>query len=309
MATTTLGTTGIEVTAMGFGTWAWGDSLFWGYGKDYGESDLRLAFQAAIDHKITFLDTAEVYGLGKSEELLGKFIKETNATTQIATKYMPLPWRFRQQDVADAVTASLKRLKLPAIDLYQVHFPAPSFLNQTGLMNALADEVEQGRIKALGVSNYNAAQLREAHRLLARRGVTLAVNQMRYSLITREIETNGVLDAARQLGVTILAYSPLAQGLLTGKYTATNPPTGARSLDKRFQAAGLQKLQPVLNKLNELGEKYSKTPAQVALNWLICQPGVIPIPGIKTAAQVEQNAGALGWELSAAELIELGKIS
>jgi aryl-alcohol dehydrogenase-like predicted oxidoreductase len=305
MATTTLGNTGIEVTPIGFGTWAWGDSLFWGYGKDYGEIELRQAFQAAVNKGITFLDTAEVYGLGKSEELLGKFIKETNATTQIATKYMPLPWRFRKEDVADALTASLKRLKMSSIDLYQVHFPAPSFLSQSGLMNALADEVEQGRVKAIGVSNYNAEQLREAHQLLARRGVPLAVNQMRYSLITREIETNGVLAAARELGVTILAYSPLAQGLLTGKYTASNPPTGARSLDRRFQAAGLIKLQPVLAKLSELGEKYSKTPAQVALNWLISQPGVIPIPGIKTAAQVEQNAGALGWELSAAEVSEL----
>ncbi|WP_310485696.1 aldo/keto reductase [Chamaesiphon sp. VAR_48_metabat_403] len=305
MATTTLGNTGIEVTPLGFGTWAWGDSLFWGYGKDYGEIELRLAFQAAINKGITFLDTAEVYGLGKSEELLGKFIKETHATTQIATKYMPLPWRFRKEDVADAVTASLKRLKMPSIDLYQVHFPAPSFLSQSGLMDALADEVEQGRVKAVGVSNYNAEQLREAHRLLARRGVPLAVNQMRYSLITREIETNGVLAAARELDVTILAYSPLAQGLLTGKYTASNPPAGARSLDRRFQAAGLQKLQPVLAKLQTLGDKYSKTPAQVALNWLICQPGVIPIPGIKTAAQVDQNAGALGWELSADEVSEL----
>lgn len=305
MATTTLGNTGIEVTPMGFGTWAWGDSLFWGYGKDYGEMDLRLAFQAAVNNGITFLDTAEVYGLGKSEELIGKFIKETNATTQIATKYMPLPWRFRAEDVADAVTASLKRLKMPSVDLYQVHFPFPSFLSQEGLMNALADEVQQGRIKAVGVSNYSAEQLREAHRVLARRGVPLAVNQVRYSLITREIETNGVLAAARELGVTILAYSPLAQGLLTGKYTMSNPPTGARSFDKRFQTAGLIKLQPVLDKLNELGEKYSKTPAQVALNWLICQPGVIPIPGIKTAAQVDQNAGAIGWELSETDAIEL----
>lgn len=305
MATTILGNTGIEVTPIGFGTWAWGDSLFWGYGKDYGEMELRQAFQAAVNKGITFLDTAEVYGLGKSEELIGKFVKETSATTQIATKYMPLPWRFRKEDVADAVTASLKRLKMPSIDLYQVHFPAPSFLSQEGLMNALADEVEQGRIKSVGVSNYSAQQLREAHRLLARRGVPLAVNQMRYSLITREIETNGVLAAARELNVTILAYSPLAQGLLTGKYTASNPPTGARSLDRRFQAAGLQKIQPVLNKLAELGDKYSKTPAQVALNWLMCQPGVIPIPGIKTAAQVEQNAGAMGWELSAEELMEL----
>ncbi len=305
MATTTLGTTGIEVTPLGFGTWAWGDSLFWGYGKDYGELELRLAFQAAVNQGITFFDTAEVYGLGKSEELLGKFIKETHATTQIATKYMPLPWRFRKEDVADALTASLKRLKMPSIDLYQVHFPAPSFLSQSGLMDALADEVEQGRIKSVGVSNYNAQQLREAHQLLARRGVPLAVNQMRYSLITREIETNGVLAAARELDVTILAYSPLAQGLLTGKYTASNPPTGARSMDKRFQSAGLMKLQPVFNKLNELGDKYSKTPAQVALNWLICQPGVIPIPGIKTAAQVDQNAGALGWELTVDEISEL----
>jgi aryl-alcohol dehydrogenase-like predicted oxidoreductase len=307
MATTTLGKTGIEVTPIGFGTWAWGDSLFWGYGKDYGENDLRLAFQAAINKGITFLDTAEIYGLGKSEELLGKFIKETNATTQIATKYMPLPWRFRSEDLADAVTASLKRLRMPSMDLYQVHFPFPSLLSQEGLMNALADEVEQGRIKAIGVSNYSAEQLREAHKFLARRGVPLAVNQMRYSLITREIESNGVMAAARELDVTILAYSPLAQGLLTGKYTANNTPTGARSMDQRFKGAGLRKIQPLLEKLGELGEKYGKTQAQVALNWLICQPGVIPIPGIKNAEQVEQNAGALGWELSATEVAELSQ--
>jgi aryl-alcohol dehydrogenase-like predicted oxidoreductase len=305
MATTTLGNTGIEVTPIGFGTWAWGDSLFWGYGKDYGEADLRQAFQAAIDKGITFLDTAEIYGLGKSEELLGKFIKETNAKTQIATKYMPLPWRFRSEDVADAVTASLKRLKMSSVDLYQVHWPFPSLLSQESLMNALADEVEQGRIKAIGVSNYSAEQLREAHKLLAKRGVPLAVNQMRYSLITREIETNGVLTAARELDVTILAYSPLAQGLLTGKYTADHPPSGARSIDQRFKGAGLRKIQPLLERLSELGEKYGKTQAQVALNWLICQPGVIPIPGIKNASQVQQNAGALGWELSAIEVAEL----
>ncbi len=307
MATTILGTTGIEVTPIGFGTWAWGDSLFWGYGKDYGEADLKLAFQAAINKGITFLDTAEIYGLGKSEELLGKFIKETNATTQIASKYMPLPWRFRSEDLANAVTASLKRLRMPSMDLYQVHFPFPSLLSQEGLMNALADEVEQGRIKAIGVSNYSAEQMREAHKLLARRNIPLAVNQMRYSLITREIESNGVMAAARELDVTILAYSPLAQGLLTGKYTATNPPSGARSMDQRFKGAGLRKIQPLLEKLSELGEKYGKTQAQVALNWLICQPGVIPIPGIKSAAQVEQNAGALGWELSATEVAELSQ--
>ncbi len=305
MATTILGRTNIPVTPLGFGTWAWGDSLFWGYGQDYGEAELRLAFQAAVNKGITFFDTAEIYGFGKSEELLGKFIKEIPASTQVATKYMPVPWRWRSTDVTDAVTASLKRLQMPSIDLYQIHWPFTLLLSQESLMNALADEVQQGRIKAVGVSNYSATQMREAHDLLARRGVPLAVNQMRYSLITREIETNGVLAAAQELGITILAYSPLAQGLLTGKYDGSQTPTGARSWDKRFQASGLAKLQPVLDRLKSLGHKYDKTPAQVALNWLIAQPGVIPIPGIKSAAQVEQNAGALGWELTATEVADL----
>ena len=305
MATTTLGHTDISVPPLGFGTWAWGDSLFWGYGQDYGEAELRLAFQAAINQGITFFDTAEIYGFGKSEELLGKFVKEVPSSTQIATKYMPVPWRWRSIDVTDAVTASLKRLQMPSIDLYQIHFPFTLLLSQEAMLNALADEVQQGRIKSVGVSNYSAAQMRQAHQILTQRGIPLAVNQMRYSLITREIENNGVLAAAQELGVTILAYSPLAQGLLTGKYDGSNVPQGARSWDKRFQSNGLAKLQPVLDKLRSLGQKYDKTPAQVALNWLMAQPGVIPIPGIKNAAQVEQNAGALGWELTTAEVMEL----
>jgi aryl-alcohol dehydrogenase-like predicted oxidoreductase len=309
MATTILGRTDIPVPPLGFGTWAWGDSLFWGYGQDYGEAELRLAFQAAVNKGITFFDTAEIYGLGKSEELLGKFVKETPASTQIATKYMPVPWRWRSNDVTDAVTASLKRLQMPAIDLYQIHFPFTLFLSQEAMLNALADEVQQGRIKSIGVSNYSATQMLEAHQILAQRGIPLAVNQMRYSLITREIENNGVLAAAQELGVTILAYSPLAQGLLTGKYDGSNVPIGPRSWDQRFQAGGLAKLQPVLDRLRSLGQKYDKTPAQVALNWLIAQPGVIPIPGIKSAAQVEQNAGALGWTITTAEVTELRQLA
>lgn len=305
MPTTTLGRTNIPVTPIGFGTWAWGDSLFWGYGQDYGEAELRQAFQAAVNKGITFFDTAEIYGFGQSEILLGKFVREQRATVQIATKYMPLPWRWRKEDVTDAVTASLQRLQMSAVDLYQIHWPLTLLLSQESLLNALADEVQRGRIKAVGVSNYSAEQMRLAHDLLGQRGVPLAVNQMRYSLITREIEQNGVLAAAQELGVTILAYSPLAQGLLTGKYTASNPPTGARSWDRRFQAPGLAKLQPVINLLQALGQQYNKTPAQVALNWLMVQPGVIPIPGVKTAAQVEQNAGALGWELTVAEVEQL----
>lgn len=294
---------------MGLGTWAWGDKLFWNYGSDYGDAELRSAFQAAISAGITLFDTAEVYGLGKSEELLGQFARETTEPIVIATKFAPLPWRFQQQAVADALTASLKRLNVARVDLYQVHWPFELFLTPEILMDALADEYEQGRIGAVGVSNYDANQLRTAHRLLAARGVPLAVNQVRYSLLTREIETNGVLVAARELGVTILAYSPLAQGLLTGRYTPQNPPTGARSWDRRFSAEGLAKIAPTIELLTSIGRELDKTPAQVALNWLLAQPNVVPIPGVKTAAQVLQNAGALGWELSAEAVKQLSLVA
>jgi aryl-alcohol dehydrogenase-like predicted oxidoreductase len=184
-------------------------------------------------------------------------------------------------------------------------------MSQETLMNALADEVKRGRIEAVGVSNYSAQQMREAHQILAARGVPLAVNQVRYSLLTRQIESNGILQTARELGVTILAYSPLAQGLLTGKYTAdsANTPKDGRRIDSRFSKEGLQKLEPVISLLRQLGDKHDRTPAQVALRWLIDQGNIIPIAGAKTAEQVKQNAGALGWRLGDDEIKQLDEVS
>ncbi|MEQ9232802.1 aldo/keto reductase [Coleofasciculus sp. E2-BRE-01] len=308
--TTTLAENGPTVTSVGIGTWAWGDTLFWGYGKDYGVSQVRDAFAATLDAGVSFFDTAEVYGLGESESLLGRFMKELGRPAQIATKYFPVPWRFTSQSVSDALTASLKRLQVEQIELYQVHSPFSFFMSQETLMNALADEVQRGRIASVGVSNYSAEQMREAHGYLAARGIPLAVNQVQYSLLERKIERNGVLDTARELGVTILAYSPLAQGLLTGKYTPENEmkPTGARQLDPRFSKGGLEKIAPVIQLLHQLGEKYDRTPAQVALNWLIAQ-GVVPIPGAKTAQQAQQNAGALGWSLNPSEVEQLDQVT
>ncbi len=303
MQTLTLGASGIAVPALGIGTWAWGDRLFWSYGKDYDAAEVQQAFNAAVESGVNFFDTAEIYGFGESEKLLGQFMKQTSQPVVIATKYFPLPWRFSASAVADTLTASLKRLQLPSVDLYQVHWPFDFFMGEEALMNALADEVQQGRIKAVGVSNYSAEKMQRAHELLAKRGVPLAVNQMQYSLLARQIETNGVLDTAKKLGVTILAYSPLAQGLVTGKYTPENytQPTGARRLDSRFSQEGLQKLMPLVNLLKEIGQKYDRTPAQVALNWLIAQGSVVPIPGAKNASQAKQNAGALGWEMTEEE--------
>lgn len=302
---------GPEIPPLGVGTWSWGDSLFWQYGKAYGASDVRQAFEASLAAGVTFFDTAEVYGLGKSEELLGEFIQETDAIVTVATKYFPLPWRFSAQSVADALTASLKRLQVPAVALYQVHWPFDFLMGQKTLMNALADEVKQGRIQSIGVSNYSASQMHKAHSYLAECGIPLAVNQVQYSLLHRKIESNGVFSAAKDLGVTILAYSPLAQGLVTGKYTVDTyePPTGARRIDPRFSKEGLRKIKPVITALQEIGQHYDKTPAQVALNWLIAQGNVIPIPGAKNARQAEQNAGALGWTLTTAEQEQISRVT
>ncbi|MDF0553648.1 aldo/keto reductase [Kamptonema sp. UHCC 0994] len=305
MTKITLGQNGPAVTPLCIGTWAWGDKLFWNYGSNYGATEVEEAFKASLDAGVNFFDTAEVYGNGLSEELLGEFMKKTSQPVQIATKYGPMPLRITAKSVTDALTASLKRLQVEQIALYQVHWPYSFLMNQETLMNALADEVKKGRIQTVGVSNYTAEQMRLAHKILARQGVPLATNQVRYSLLSRQVEKQKIVDTARELGVTILAYSPLAQGLLTGKYSAQEQPVGARKFDSRFSKTGLEKIALVMSTLRKLGKKYDRTQGQVALNWLIAQGGVIPIPGAKTAKQALENAGALGWNLSEDEVNQL----
>ncbi|MGL5060362.1 MAG: aldo/keto reductase [Microcoleus sp.] len=305
MTTITLGQNGPAVVPLCVGTWAWGDKLFWNYGSNYGAAEVEAAFKTSLDAGVNFFDTAEVYGNGLSEELLGQFIKKTTQPVQIATKFGPLPWRITGKSVSEALTASLKRLQVEQITLYQVHWPFAFLLSQETLMNALADEVKQGRIQAVGVSNYTAEQMREAHKILADRGVPLATNQVRYSLLSRQVEKQGIISTARELGVKILAYSSLAQGLLTDKYTPQEQPSGARKFDSRFSESGIKKIELVMSTLRKMGKKRSRTPAQIALNWLICQNGVIPISGAKTAKQAAENVGALGWHLSQDEVNQL----
>lgn len=307
-ATVALGNRGPQVTPLGVGTWAWGDKLFWDYGKGYDQSQVKEAFQASVEAGVTLFDTAEVYGVGESERLLGNFAQGSEAGIAIATKYFPLPWRIFPQAVTEALTNSLQRLQVESIPLYQVHTPFTFFMTQETLMEALAKEVKQGRIEAVGVSNYSVSQMREAHAELQKRGVPLVSNQVPYSLLNRKIESNGIWQTAQELGVTIIAYSPLAQGLLTGKYTGQEKPTGARSLDPKFQTSGLNQVSPVINTLRDLAEKYQKTPAQVALNWVITK-GAIPIPGAKNAKQAQQNAGALGWQLEGEDMQRLDQVS
>jgi aryl-alcohol dehydrogenase-like predicted oxidoreductase len=169
-------------------------------------------------------------------------------------------------------------------------------------MDLLADAVEEGKVKAVGVSNYSAEQMRLAHAVLAKRGIPLASNQVQYSLLYRKPEVDGVLDACRELGITLIAYSPLAMGALTGKYSARVKASGFRRILPTFSGKALDAVQPVVALLRQIGERYSRSPSQVALRWLIENETVLPIPGAKNGQQAAENAGALTFSLSLEEV-------
>jgi aryl-alcohol dehydrogenase-like predicted oxidoreductase len=302
----------LNVAPLGVGAWAWGSTRLWGYGKEYNRSDVGKAFRTSMAEGITLVDTAEMYGNGASERIICEILREGGfeATPIIATKFAPLPYRFSAKSLLSAVDKSLERLGIETIDLYQIHFPNPIF-KINSLMDALAETVKAGKVRRVGVSNYDADQMQRAHDRLASHGVSLASNQVEYSLLQRAPETNRVLEASRDLGVTLIAYSPIAQGLLTGKYGLGVRPSGlVRRMGRAFGEQNLKKIEPVLNILREIGEAHDKQPAQVALNWLITQRNAFPIPGAKNERQARQNAGALGWEMTGeeAEKLELATL-
>jgi aryl-alcohol dehydrogenase-like predicted oxidoreductase len=300
-----LGPTDIEVSPLGAGTWAWGDSMFWQYRKGQSDADLQTAYSAAVDAGINFFDTAEMYGRGQSERLLGQFAHADGRPVVIASKYMPWPWRLRKGDLLSALHATLDRLGMDHVDLYQIHWPMPPIMPETW-MEAMADAVEAGLVRAVGVSNYSANHMRRAYVALAKRGVPLASNQVEYSLLVRNPERNGVLQACKDMSVTLIAYSPLTMGLLTGKYGPEHPPAGLRG--RKYSRGYLARMQPLIAALRQVGEAHGKTPAQVALNWLIVK-GAVPIPGAKNARQAQDNAGAMGWRLSSEEIATLDRES
>lgn len=301
-----LGKTEIQIPRLGVGAWAWGDRRFWNFGRDYSEADIRAAFDASLAAGVNFFDTAEMYGNGRSERFLGSFISGANLPVIVASKFFPFPWRLSKATLLHALRNSLERLNLGRVDLYQIHWPFPPISVETWA-EGLAQAVELGLTRAVGVSNYSAEQMQRATGALAKRGVVLASNQVEYSLLKRDVEQNGLLKTCQELGVTLIAYSPLAQGLLTGKYSPARPMPGMRGW--RHPRAALQKVEPLLRLMGEIGEAHSdKSLAQVALNWTICK-GTVPIPGAKNARQAQDNLGALGWRLSEAEVAALDDAS
>jgi aryl-alcohol dehydrogenase-like predicted oxidoreductase len=301
-----LGRSDLEVSSVGTGTWQWGGAFYWGYGRSYTDADLTAAYAASIENGINWFDTAEIYGRGRSELILGRHVngsipgdQTTSSSTKplIATKFFPYPWRFHRSSFRRALKASLKRLNTESIDIYQIHFPfRPRSFEYW--VDALADAAQDGLVKAVGVSNFSAEQTKCAHELLDRKGIVLATNQVGYSLLNRKIESNGILETCRDLNVSVISYGPLAEGLLTGKYRPDNPPPFMRKW--RWARKRLKMLPPLISLMSDIASAHDASPSQVALNWLM-RRGTLPIPGAKSAMQAKDNAVSMTWSLSNGE--------
>jgi aryl-alcohol dehydrogenase-like predicted oxidoreductase len=279
---------------IGLGAWAWGDRMVWNYGKGYDDSAIEAGFTISVENGVRFVDTAEIFGNGRSERLLGQFLKRSKNPVLVATKFFPMPWRLSKVSVTRALRASLSRLELERVDLYQIHWPSPLVPVET-YVEGLASAHRLGLARAVGVSNYDKNQMQRAFTVLSKYDIPLASNQVEYHLLNRSVEKNGLLARCQELGIRLIAYSPLAMGLLTGKYNPENPPPGVRN---GKYAAILKDIQPLIHLMINIGQDIGgKSASQVALNWCICK-GTLPIPGAKNAHQAEMNAGAAGWRLT-----------
>jgi len=293
-----LGKGGPKVSAIGLGMWQAGGKA---WGADVSDDDCVAAMHRAHELGVTLIDTAEGYGAGHSEEVVGRAVREIGRDNVfVATKVAGS--HLRPEYVPRACDASLKRLGISEIDLYQIHFPDPwdqQPLKET--MRALERLWIEGKVRHLGVSNFAVRDLEEARAALSR--TDIVEDQVYYSLLHRTVEAELVPYCKRE-GIALLAWSPLDKGLLTGKFApGRKPEDEVRSGGKSFRDGNLAEIGRLVAVLRAVGGKLGKTPGQVALNWLTRQPGtVVPIPGAKRPGQVEENAGAAGWGLTDDEM-------
>ncbi|MEM3395130.1 MAG: aldo/keto reductase [Nitrososphaerota archaeon] len=296
MIFTELGRTGLKISQIGIGSWQIG-SKYWGWGREYSEQETIDAIRRAIELGINFIDTAEMYGDGESERIIGKAIKNMRDNVVIATKVWPTHLTY--DGVLKACERSIQRLGVDIIDLYQIHWPNP-FIPLSQTMRAMEKLVKEGKIRYIGVSNFSLKKLIQAQEAL--RNNEIVSNQVKYNMVERDAEKE-LLPFAEKNKITIIAYSPLAQGLLTGKYGPENrPQDNIRKINILFDKENLKRLQPLISILREIASRRGKTPAQVALNWLIRKKEVVAIPGVKRQSQAEENAGAADFSLSEDEL-------
>jgi myo-inositol catabolism protein IolS len=286
-----LGKSGIKVSAIGLGTWQWG-SREWGWNRLYGKKEVLAAFQKALEVGVNFIDTAEVYGRGRSEQLIGEAIHGHREEVVVASKVWP--WNLSYGRLIKAAERSLRRLSVDVIDLYQVHWPNP-LIPIRSTMKAMRKLVQDGKVRCVGVSNFSLGRTKSAQEALA--PLELASNQVKYNLLYRRAEDD-LSPYARKAGISIIAYSPLAQGLLTGKYTPNSKPGSfVQKINSGFSHQNLVRMAKVNQVLFEVGAAHGKTPSQVALNWLISKENVIAIPGSKRPENVTDSDGATDWRM------------
>lgn len=303
-----------SLPSMGCGTWAWGNRLLWDYTESM-DTELNAVFNHCVSHGVTLFDTGDSYGTGKlsgqSEKLLGQFQASYDGPNKenicLATKLAPYPWRLTAQSMVAAGKASAQRLG--HLNLVQMHWSTANYLppQEGPLLDGLAMLCHQGLADGVGLSNYGPKRLRWAHQRLSQQGIKIRTLQVQYSLLsTYPVTELGLKAVCDELDIQLIAYSPLALGLLTGKYTQkTDLPKGLR---KVALGSMLPRVQPLLGCLKAIAAEKDKTMAQVAINWCICK-GTLPIPGAKNLTQAQQNTGALGWHLTEAEVTELDTAS
>jgi aryl-alcohol dehydrogenase-like predicted oxidoreductase len=310
-----LGGSDLVVSPIGLGCWQFSNAKFadfWGSIEFETEKEI---VAKSIELGVNWFDTAEFYGLGNSERAVAGALQAAGkkpGEVIVATKWLPLG-RFAGS-ITGTIDKRLECLDPYPIDLYQIHFPA-SFSSIPAQVKRMAALVEAGKIRYVGVSNFSAAQMRTAHRVLKEEGSLLVSNQVRYSLLDRKIEDSGLLETAKELGVAIIAYSPLAQGLLTGRFhrdpSQIDSMTGMRRRQLKRHLSSLEKSRPLIEELTKIGERHEATSAEVALNWLVSFHGdtVVAIPGASKPEQAEHNAHSMTFDLSEEESRTIDELS
>jgi pyridoxine 4-dehydrogenase len=304
-----------SVPSIGVGTWAWGNQFLWGYepGQD---AVLQDCFRTALDLGLRFFDTADSYGTGRfngrSETLLGRFCaalpEAARQDITVATKLAPFPWRLGRQGFRRAFAASRHRLQ-GKLDRVQLHWSTARYApwQEQPLLDGLADLVQRGEVKGMGVSNLGARRLRQVHARLAERGVALRSVQVQFSLLAPgPLAPGGLAEVCRELGIELIAYSPLALGLLA------RPPGGAAELPRGprgvlFHRLG-PRIEPLLDTMAQIAAGHGASIGAVALNWCRAH-GALPIPGLRKPAQAEAAAAALAWQLTPVERQELDRLA
>lgn len=312
-----LGRTDIEITSIGLGCWQFSQGANWmsRVWDTVPQETITVIVDTALKGGMNWFDTAEAYGSGRSEQMLSAALSKLAVkpgSVVVATKWFPI---FRtSRSIPATIDTRVACLDSYPIDLYQIHQPW-SFSPIPAQMREMAKLLRAGKIRSIGVSNFSARQMERAHTALASEGIVLASNQVRFNLLDRGIERNGLLEAAKRLGITIIAWSPLAQGALTGRFhedpSLMQKLSPMRKMMGRLGQAGLARSRPLIDELRLIARAHGISVAQVALAWTVSFHGetVVAIPGATKAAQAEQSAGAKGVRLTEKELARIDELS